>query len=575
MAGPRAPIGTLSQHSENAAKLVRNNTPASRASQSKRAAKKADESSDSDSDSSSGGSDSDSSDSEAVEKKTDWAANLRAVAPKSTPNGSKTAKTFSLPPSSNPNSKDKMDIDKVPKKTVKASSSASDSSSSESESDSDSSDKSDSSSGGDNKRKATKKATSAPKSGQNMASKSSTSNSSDSDESDAGAKVSQKSKPTKAEESSSESDESSSESESEMEVKRVKKGKEIPKVKQPAKLKSTSSAGPAKVSSKSNEMAIDSDSGSDEETSESMAIEKNNGTVQKVPEIISPGFHLLRAEKSMDASEVTRIFQDAHKAGKQIWYFTAPASIPIEVIQKHAIPLAKVQSGQAIFSHNGDDYNAMFEEASVSHSIKVIIPSNKLGQFETSKRPIDQALHLKKVTRFAQGGIINQPAPAITAKAPRPQPKGLKARFAPIGASDAPMGKIGASENSESDEDVEMSQVPLLLPSSGSVETPGTKTKKRKHAAAEKPGAETPASSKKSKKKARVDALGTPAAGTQDSASKKAAKETPIASPIPVNGESSSQVPNSSQPKTINGVKSALKKETPILPPSIPGMRSS
>ena len=64
--------------------------------------------------------------------------------------------------------------------------------------------------------------------------------------------------------------------------------------------------------------------------------------------------------------------------GKQLWYFTAPASIPIEVVEKLEIPLERAQKGLSILSHNGDDYGVAFEDASTSRSIKLLIP-NKAG----------------------------------------------------------------------------------------------------------------------------------------------------------------------------------------------------
>lgn len=142
------------------------------------------------------------------------------------------------------------------------------------------------------------------------------------------------------------------------------------------------------------------------------------------------------------------------------------------------------------------------------------------------------ALHIKRVTfPGVEAGQRSIVAPT-TSTAKRPQPKGLKARYLPIGASDLPMGNIGSDASSD-EEDVEMTPAPAL-PSS----TPGSKNKKRKHDAA------TPDVAKSVKnKKARVGgSTGTP-------------KQTPIAPPVvPVNG---------------------LKKVTPVLPPAVPGMKSN
>jgi len=86
----------------------------------------------------------------------------------------------------------------------------------------------------------------------------------------------------------------------------------------------------------------------------------------------------------MDATTIARLFKKAKAEGKQIWYFTTPKSVPIEVVQKHAIPLDKVHAGKAIFSHEGTDYTGQFEEP-VSHAIKVMIPGKTGTNYETRK----------------------------------------------------------------------------------------------------------------------------------------------------------------------------------------------
>jgi hypothetical protein len=109
-------------------------------------------------------------------------------------------------------------------------------------------------------------------------------------------------------------------------------------------------------------------------------------------EIVSQGFHLRKADEDVDAAAVARAFKKAKADGKQIWYFTAPKSVPIEVIQKHAIPLDKVRAQKAIFAHEGAEYTGHFEE-SASHAIKVLIPG-KGSNYETrmlqslSNRPL-------------------------------------------------------------------------------------------------------------------------------------------------------------------------------------------
>lgn len=249
-----------------------------------------------------------------------------------------------------------------------------------------------------------------------------------------------------------------------------------------------------------------------------------------------------KADANADAKDVARTFQKAQSEGKQIWYFTAPASIPIEVIQEHALPLSKIQSGEPIITHNGAEYNATLEEGTTLHSIQVLLPTESGDKYELMKQPIAQALHIKRVTRLnpAAAATAAVSAPA-TGNAPRPQPAGLKARFYPIGASAAvPMGKIGADAVGEAaDSDVDMAEA-----------APAKSSKKRKNETASED-----APSKKTKKTKEPKETKT--------SSKKAKSETPIAPPA---------VPAAAAAKKTSVTP---KKITPILPPSIPQSKSS
>lgn len=87
---------------------------------------------------------------------------------------------------------------------------------------------------------------------------------------------------------------------------------------------------------------------------------------------------------------VARVFQKAKAEGKQIWYFTAPKSVPIEVIQKHTFSssdqlqatMDKIRAGEPIFTHEGADYGVHTGEQ-VNHAIKVMIPGNAGTNYET------------------------------------------------------------------------------------------------------------------------------------------------------------------------------------------------
>lgn len=61
--------------------------------------------------------------------------------------------------------------------------------------------------------------------------------------------------------------------------------------------------------------------------------------------------------------------------GKQVWYFTAPASIPITVLKEMEIDLGKALSGKAILDHDGDSYGLVMEEHATNAQIQLLIPS--------------------------------------------------------------------------------------------------------------------------------------------------------------------------------------------------------
>ncbi|KAK3385026.1 DNA-directed RNA polymerase I subunit RPA34.5-domain-containing protein [Podospora didyma] len=419
-------------------------------------------------------------------------------------------------------------------------------------------------------------------------------------------KAGAKSKAAKSSSSASDSESSSegSSSKSEAEKKAVPKAKAASKVSK-AKSSSTSKSATktyengfkshelvrdseSDVSMVDKEAASSSESDSDKEDGESMAVDKvkANSTVPGVaPEIISPNFYLRKAEDHMDASDVAHAFHDAKAHGKQIWFFTMPASVPVEVIQQHSVPLDKLQAGKPMFAHDGADYTGEFQEAA-GHTIKVFIPASSGKKYKMIEEPLDQVLHIKRVTRF--GDESTQPPaalpPVLSSKPPRAQPKGLKPRNFPIGVPGGITGKIGTDTTSDSSEDVEMSQAP---PFPSSTETPKNAAKKRKHEVIEKgtPDKGAPSASAKKTKKARVDSSAAPSQGTPA----KPVKQTPIAPPqIPSTTPTDSvkkpssrkdksvETPaKSSQFKTINNLKSASKKVTPVLPPVIPSMKST
>jgi len=190
-------------------------------------------------------------------------------------------------------------------------------------------------------------------------------------------------------------------------------------------------------------------------------------------------------------------------------------------------------------------------------------------------QPVDRVLHLTRVTRFDnEGAGETAPTSAALTAAPRPQPKGLRARYQPFGVTNGIAGTIGM-DASDSDGDVEMAQAPPLP-----VEPTKKAPKKRKHGdvAKETPDQEdvsyTPA---KKSKKARVE-------------SSKPVKETPVAPPVPQSSAKAAKAPEPELSSPVKKSKSKAKsktadtaaketkrpsKITPVLPPAVPNMKSA
>ncbi|KAK4445002.1 DNA-directed RNA polymerase I subunit RPA34.5-domain-containing protein [Podospora aff. communis PSN243] len=586
MAGPRVKVGTLDQHAATAAKLAKDaskaNTKMKRVDQAKHESRnKTPVDDDSDSDSSEGDSDNEST---AAPDSGNWAARFKKT---KTNVKSKETVSDSEDSSDSDSGSDSESDAKNKGATVKARST----SSSGSESDSSSVAKSET----DTKMTNTEDVSE---------SGSGSSSEDDSDSSEREAEVTKKKAPatanpaSKAKNSASSSDDEAEASESSESGSEEESEDEVPAKTKPqvggAKLtggvgRQVIAPATGKEASKGDAMEVDSEEGSDSEDKDdsSKAIEKRNGNTAAPPatEFVGQDFQLRQAVDGVDAAEVAKIFRNAKSEGKQLWYFTVPAALPIEVIQEHAIPLEKIRAGAPIVAYDGDDYTAS-PDSVVDTSITVIIPNKAGNKYQTLNRSVERTIHIRKVMRFNDEDTAAAVASVASApKIPRPQPKGLKARYQPLGVPAAPMGKIGFDASSDGEEDVEMDEAPLALPSS---ETPKTANKKRKHGAVETgtPNQDEPGSaSTKKSKKARVGASeSTPAA------SSTAKKHTPIAPPsVPaMNGMagppasspvlSTRKVPGSPDklPSTQPAMSSKIipKKITPVAPPKVPGSKN-
>ncbi|KAH6900193.1 DNA-directed RNA polymerase I subunit RPA34.5-domain-containing protein [Thelonectria olida] len=222
---------------------------------------------------------------------------------------------------------------------------------------------------------------------------------------------------------------------------------------------------PAKPANKPAEPESESSSSEEEDSDEDMAdesvhIDQRQLKKAAVPNFIAPDFVLRKGEDGANGKDVAQICNQANLEGKQFWYFTVPSNVPISVVQNLEIPMDNSQQGNAVFSHDGEDYGVSFESIAPKGNIQILIPSADGSQYQSSSRQISQVMQVKKITQLA-----NFPSAAIgpaARRAPRPQPENLTGRYQAIGVNDV-----------ATQEDTEMSEAPEL-------KTPAKKEKKRK-----------------------------------------------------------------------------------------------
>ncbi|KAF4628977.1 hypothetical protein G7Y89_g9177 [Cudoniella acicularis] len=178
-----------------------------------------------------------------------------------------------------------------------------------------------------------------------------------------------------------------------------------------------------------------------------------------------------------NGTQVAGAFKKSRLEGKQIWYITAPASVPISSLKEMSLLGAK--AGEVICLHKGNYYGFVQDAAADSSSTKVMVPNAESG-YKTVTKPIDEVFRLQQIVNLP--GVHDSATPSsskatIPEKKPvRPQPKGLKMRYVPVGFSNSKPGIIGSSSSDEassdeSDSDEEMKDVIKEFQRPGSIES--------------------------------------------------------------------------------------------------------
>ncbi|KAI1080400.1 DNA-directed RNA polymerase I subunit RPA34.5-domain-containing protein [Whalleya microplaca] len=450
---------------------------------------------------------------------------------------------------------------------------------------------------------------------------------SDSDDSDSNENAPSNGVAAKVDQSESESEESDSDSDSE--------GEEGAGAKLNTKKQSTSKSQPAaeaqSSSDESDSDASDASEESDDEATRSKkvagdktAVARVNGNtvaedsttqISRAPWLNSSDFMIRKASSDNPGKEVTEFFSRANLEGKQVWYFTAPASLPITVLKDMEIDLAKATAGGTLLNHKGDDYGLDLESNATNTQIQLLIPSQGGDKYTSLNRGIDSTVHLRRIAKFGPGGDVSATATKDYTPVPKPirqQPKGLKPRFTPIGVptpippkplksgrpappttskasfSNTPKFSDSASESesdSEGDSNEEMAEAPLPTSSASHKKlekSSAVNGHKRKHPSDEATPAKESKISEKAAKRPKTGKSSTPIVPPSKALGLK--KETPIQAPSlarvasAFSGSPSTEAPATKEKtkkkdKPAKALKKSSSKQTPIPPPTFPGIK--
>ncbi|KAM3515829.1 hypothetical protein MY11210_000600 [Beauveria gryllotalpidicola] len=347
----------------------------------------------------------------------------------------------------------------------------------------------------------------------------------------------------------------------------------------------------------------DAESSDDEEADESMHIaERAQAGQAALPPFLPPDFELRKSEQKYNGQDVARVCSEANQQGKQLWYFTLPANVPVSVVENLEFPLDSSQQCGSILRQNGEDYGVSFNSMPPTKSVHILIPSADGSTYESSRHAVNEVMQIRRITEI---GVTTATPAAVgsSTKVARPQPKGLTARFRPIGVK-SDMGTHHPDAPDE--EDVEMGDI---APTEATPKARQKKDKKRKEAsdpkestrkskkskrdhtnsededaaAAEQLMKESVSASSKSKKR-KTSLIGSPDLGLERG--HLAVKQTLVVPPaVPTSsatvaatstpakktkkGKSSEAKPATPPPQMSGGV----KKETPVPVPVLPGFR--
>jgi hypothetical protein len=106
-------------------------------------------------------------------------------------------------------------------------------------------------------------------------------------------------------------------------------------------------------------------------------------SVAPVPVYHPPtGFEKVAANEDA-RSKVEQVFGSSNMTGKQLWYITAPASVPISAVKQ--VSLENVHQGKSVLSLNGQEYGFVQDQTKDKGYTKIMVPNEKGTMYRIGK----------------------------------------------------------------------------------------------------------------------------------------------------------------------------------------------
>lgn len=169
-------------------------------------------------------------------------------------------------------------------------------------------------------------------------------------------------------------------------------------------------------------------------------------------------------KQSPPSSNVSSLLSDLR--GKQVIHITAPSYLPLSKVKE--ISMSKIMKGEPILGYEGKSYGIPAESFNDDQSEgKTLLVFDPKTQTYSKKADTIPSYHVQEMVHVPEADKAAVEALRDTVKPARPQPKGLKMRFRPVGSLPAPPEVLG----SDSESDAAPSKAP----------TGERKERKRKH----------------------------------------------------------------------------------------------